>query len=231
MKKFLSILITSFIFISFNSYNSYCFYKIPPNKNIYITFDDGPNKNTNEILDLLKKYDMKATFFVLEDRVKTYPHIIKRMISEGHSIGIHGQSHEKEVFYSSDSSALNEVNNTKQTLKEISNYDTKLVRVPYGSKPLLTKPQYNNLIDAGYNLWDWSIDSTDTHKNATVSSITSNTINALNEYKNCVVLFHDKKITVKSLPKILEYIKNNNYTPKPIAQNQHPMNWWNKSFN
>ena len=231
MKKFLSVLITSFIFMSFISINSHCLENIEVDKKtIYITFDDGPNKNTPEILDLLSKYNMKATFFVLEDRITSYPDIINRMIKEGHSIGLHGQSHEKAVFYSSECSALNEINNTRNTLRNLTGYDTKLVRVPYGSKPYLTKNQYNNLVKSGYNLWDWSIDSTDTHKNATISSIISNTKNSLDKCKNSVLLFHDKQTTVKALPSILEYLKNNNYEIKSISQNQTPMNWWNKKF-
>lgn len=231
MKKLLTVFIISFIFLSFISINSHSLERINTNKKtVYITFDDGPNKNTYAILDLLKKYNMKATFFVLEDRIISYPDIINRMILEGHSIGLHGQSHEKTVFYSSDSSSLNEINNTKQTLKELTGYNTTLVRVPYGSKPLLTKNQYKNLVNSGYNLWDWNIDSTDTHKDANMSSIISNTINSLNEFNNSVVLFHDKKTTVKALPQILNFLKNNNYEVKVINQNQTPMNWWNKNF-
>ncbi|MDO7203523.1 hypothetical protein Q5M85_04075 [Paraclostridium bifermentans] len=75
-----------------------------------------------------------------------------------------------------------------------------------------------------------SIDSTDTHKNATVSSIVSNTNNSLSESGNSVILFHDKQTTVKALPSVLEYLKNNNYEIKVIDQNQTPMNWWNRNF-
>lgn len=231
MKKFISVLIISSIFVSFISINSHCLDNSKNyRKTAYITFDDGPNKNTPEILDLLNKYNMKATFFVLEDRITLYPDVVNRMLKEGHSVGLHGQSHEKAVFYSSQSSALNEINNTRHTLKELTGYDTKLVRVPYGSKPYLTKNQYDSLVNSGYNLWDWSIDSTDTHENATVSSIASNTVNTLKESGNCVILFHDKQTTAKALSSVLEYLKDNNYEIKVIDQNQSPMNWWNRNF-
>lgn len=231
MKKFISVLIISSMFISLISINSHCLENTKSNrKTVYITFDDGPNKNTPEILDLLSKYNMKATFFVLEDGITLYPDIVDSMLKEGHSIGLHGQSHEKTVFYSSGSSALNEINNTRHTLKELAGYDTKLVRVPYGSKPHLTKSQYDSLVDSGYNLWDWSIDSTDTHKNATVSSIVSNTLNSLEKSGNSVILFHDKQTTVKALSSVLKYLKDNDYEIKAIDQNQAPMNWWNRNF-
>ncbi len=139
MKKFISTLVMLSIFISFMTTNSYCFQSpISKSKVAYITFDDGPNKYTPKILDLLKKYDMKATFFLLEDRINAYPEIVKRILNEGHSIGLHGQSHEKTVFYANNSSALNEMNSTNHTLKDLIGYNIKLVRVPYGSKPRLT---------------------------------------------------------------------------------------------
>lgn len=231
MKKFISTLAMLSIFISFMTTNSYCFQSpIPKSKVAYITFDDGPNKYTPKILDLLKKYDMKATFFLLEDRINTYPDIVKRILNEGHSIGLHGQSHEKTVFYANNSSALNEMNSTNHTLKDLIGYNIKLVRVPYGSKPHLTEIQYNSLINYGYKVWDWNIDSTDTHKGCTTSSIVSNTLKELNNYHTPIILFHDKQITVKSLPYILCHLKENNFDCKPINQNQPSMNWWNKAL-
>ncbi|MEG2983329.1 MAG: polysaccharide deacetylase family protein [Peptostreptococcaceae bacterium] len=231
MKKFISTIVILSIFISFTTTIAYCLQNPEfTGKTIYLTFDDGPNKNTTEILDLLKKYNMKATFFLLEDRINAYPEIVMRIFNEGHSIGLHGQSHEKTVFYASNSSALSEINNTNHTLKELIGCDIKLVRVPYGSKPHLTETQYNSLVNYGYKVWDWNIDSTDTCKNTNVNSIISNTLSNLSLSKSSVILFHDKQITVKALPNILTHLQSNGYECKSINKNQTPMNWWNKSF-
>lgn len=232
MKKITSLLILLAIFISCLKVNAYCLQiSKTENKTVYITFDDGPNSNTTKILDLLNKYDMKATFFLLENKINLYPEVVTRILNEGHSIGLHGQSHEKAVFYANDNSVLSEISNTKNTLLDKFGYDTKLVRVPYGSKPHLTKAQYSSLINSGYKIWDWNIDSTDTYQNANVSSIVNNTLDKLNQYENSVILFHEKQITVSSLPTILDYIKNNNYESKIISENQVPMNWWNRNLN
>ena len=122
------------------------------------------------------------------------------------------------------------MNSTNPTLKDLIGYNIKLVRVPYGSKPHLTAIQYNSLINYGYKVWDWNIDSTDTHKGCTTSSIVSNTLKELNNYHTPIILFHDKQITVKSLPYILCHLKENNFDCKPINQDQPSMNWWNKAL-
>lgn len=231
MKKFISTIVILFIFVYFTTSITHCLQSSDfTGKTVYLTFDDGPNKNTIEILNLLKKHNMKATFFLLEDRINTYPDIVMRIFNEGHSIGLHGQSHEKTVFYANDSSALSEMKSTNHTIKELIGIDIKLVRVPYGSKPHLTEPQYNSLVNYGYKVWDWNIDSTDTCKNTNVNSIISNTLSNLSSSKSSVILFHDKQITVKALPNILTYLQNNGYECKPINKNQTPMNWWTRSF-
>lgn len=231
MKKITSLLIILTIFLSCFKINAYCLQISKfENKSVYITFDDGPNSNTPKILDLLNKYDMKATFFLLENKINLYPEIVTRILNEGHSVGLHGQSHEKSVFYANDTSVLNEINSTRNTLLDKFGYNTKLVRVPYGSKPHLTNTQYSSLINSGYKIWDWNIDSTDTYQDANASSIVDNTLSKLNKNGNSIILFHEKQITVSSLSTILAYIKNNNYESKIITQDQVPMNWWNRNL-
>jgi peptidoglycan-N-acetylglucosamine deacetylase len=232
MKKLISTLIILSAFVSFMKINTvHCLENSKnENKSVYITFDDGPNENTLKILDLLEKHNMKATFFLLNDKINLYPNIVSKILSEGHSVGLHGKSHEVTVFYANELSALDEINITRNTLKESLGYDTVLVRVPYGSKPHLTDEQYNNLINSGYKIWDWNIDSTDTHPNANTNSVVSNTLNQLKSKKSSVVLFHDKQVTVNALSSILNYLKENNYESKTIDQNQPPMNWQNKNF-
>jgi peptidoglycan/xylan/chitin deacetylase (PgdA/CDA1 family) len=119
------------------------------------------------------------------------------------------------------------MNSTRNSLQKLIGYDTNLVRVPYGSKPHLTKNQYMSLIDNGYKLWDWNIDSTDTHPNSSSNSISTHTINEVKNYKTPIILFHDKQVTVNALPSILEYLQNNSYIGKTITQEDIPLNWWN----
>ncbi|MGL5506832.1 MAG: polysaccharide deacetylase family protein [Paraclostridium sp.] len=229
MRKFSALLIALLLFFSISVIEVFCSQDEDPNdKVVYITFDDGPNTNTPKILDLLAQYNMKATFFLLEDKIKSNPDIVKRMLSEGHAIGLHGQSHEKKLFYADNNSVLNEIYSTRTSLKNIVGYDTNVVRVPYGSKPHLTQVQYSSLVDNGYNMWDWNVDSTDTHANASASSIINNTLSEVKNYKTPVVLFHDKQVTVKALPSVLKFLYTNGYISKTIQQQEQPLNWWNK---
>lgn len=198
-------------------------------KVIYLTFDDGPNSYTPAILDLLKKYDMKATFFMLNGSMKYNSKTVKRIAEEGHGLGLHGVYHDAKKTYANSTSVLNEMNTANNTLKSIVGYKTQLIRVPYGSKPLLTKAQYNNLVKAGYKMWDWNIDSGDTRRAyVDPAKLTKDTTNyiANKNSKTVVVLFHDKKCTLEALEGILKWMVENNYTSKKLTNDMKPLNWW-----
>ena len=98
----------------------------------YITFDDGPTLNTPNIINTLDKYNAKATFFVLEERIVLYPDYIKQIINSGNAIGLHGVSHSLAI-YSSPLSPLNEMEKTNKSLEALTGRRSMLVRVPYGS--------------------------------------------------------------------------------------------------
>lgn len=86
----------------------------------YLTFDDGPSGNvTPQILDILRKEEIKATFFVLGSRVELYPELVKQEYEEGHYIANHGYSHVYTSVYSSPQAVLNEYNNTEARIKSI----------------------------------------------------------------------------------------------------------------
>lgn len=199
-------------------------------KVIHLTFDDGPNKYTGEILDILKKYDMKATFFLLEGNMKRNPTLVKRIIAEGHTIGLHGVTHNISKLYSSNTSAVNEMNQENNTLNKIIGSKTLLIRVPYGSKPYMKESQMNSFVAAGYKLWDWNIDSGDTKKGyVSTSNILSTITYQVHRFKSPVILFHDKKCTLDSLPQVLEYLTKNNYISKPVTNKMTSINWWKKN--
>lgn len=192
-------------------------------KVIYLTFDDGPNDYTLEILDLLEKYNMKATFFMLDSRMKVRPEVVERIISEGHAVGLHGVSHEKDIFYTGMHTPLNEMNVANNTLEELTGKRSALVRMPYGSVPYLTNGQYNALTGYGYRIWDWHVDSRDwasKNADATYQSIIKQLQNT--EVEMPVVLFHDRKATVEILKKVLVWLDENNYTSDYITKDMKP---------
>lgn len=200
-------------------------------KTIYLTFDDGPNQYTLKILDTLKEYHAKATFFMLEGNMKKNREIVKRIIEEGHAVGLHGVTHVKEKVYASTHSILNEMNIANNTLEKLTDQRTLLVRVPYGSKPYMKKEQLEALESWGYRMWDWNVDSGDSRKsNMPPDTIVDSTKAQINQIqksqKTPVVLFHDLKTTSQALPTLLEYLNDNDYDIKPITPDLQPMNWW-----
>ncbi len=199
-------------------------------KIVYLTFDDGPSKkNTPKILDILKKYNVKATFFMLDSYMQSYPDIVKRIAKEGHSLGLHGVTHVKSKFYKSAWSPAKEMAQANETLKSITGGGTCLVRVPYGSSPNLSNQQYINLKGAGYKMWDWNIDSADSlSANVSSKTIYNNSIKGLSGKKTSIMLFHDRTNVVYCLDDLLSYLTKNGYTILPITPKTEPYNWKNR---
>ncbi|MGL6175017.1 MAG: polysaccharide deacetylase family protein [Cellulosilyticaceae bacterium] len=190
---------------------------------VYLTFDDGPNDYTLKILEILDQYNMKATFFMLDDRMKARPEVVEKVLEKGHAIGLHGVSHEKDIFYTGLNTPLNEMNKANATLEEITGKRSALVRMPYGSVPYLTNGQYNNLVNYGYRIWDWHVDSRDWASKEPYTPYNS-VVNQLKETTEDmpVVLFHDRKNTIAVLEMVVEWMNESGYTSECITKNMKP---------
>ena len=199
-------------------------------KVVYLTFDDGPNQYTPTILDILKQKKAKATFFMIEGNIKRNPKIVNRIIKEGHYPGLHSVSHDvKKLYRGSSTNVTIEMEKTRQTLLKVSTFDSKLTRVPYGSKPYMTKPFRDALAKKGFKMWDWNIDTLDWKYNRTnPSKITSNVKAGLKGKKGTIViLFHDSKGTAQQLPEIIDYLRANGYKLEVYNPTKHiVMNFW-----
>jgi peptidoglycan/xylan/chitin deacetylase (PgdA/CDA1 family) len=189
---------------------------------IYLTFDDGPNGNyTPTILDVLKKYNVKATFFVLGQNASARPDLLKREVNEGHAVGIHTWSHEYADIYSSTSAFWNEVNRTHDLIKNQTGYDSKLIRFPGGSSNTVSRHYSTGImstlarevVNKGYNYFDWNESSGDAGGTTTASGVYNNVISQLSKSKGNVILMHDiKSYTMNAVEDIVKYGKNNGYT-------------------
>lgn len=191
----------------------------------YITFDDGPTPNTPEILKTLKKYNAKATFFILEDRIKTYPDFVKQIQSEGHTIGLHGVSHDVNVIYATPSAPLYEMNKANDTLYAHLGFRTSLIRTPYGSHPYMSYEQYKILKGANYNIWDWTVDPRDGVGTPDISSIISHIKTDLKGNDYPIILLHDRKATANKLDTILSYLSEQGYRFETINEKMDPVNF------
>lgn len=190
-------------------------------KVVYLTFDDGPSKTvTPLILDLLKKENIKVTFFVLGARAKLNPEILKREYKEGHYIANHGYSHIYGDIYASPQSVIDEYNKTKETIANIlqTDYDGHLFRFPGGStggKYKDIKSEAKNLLNENNIAYiDWNSLSSDAAGAKTKEAIIENTKSTVGTKNSVVILMHDagdKILTYEALPEIISYLREQGY--------------------
>lgn len=196
-------------------------------KRVFLTFDDGPSKDvTPHILDILDKYNIKATFFVLGNRVKMYPDIVKQEYEAGHYIANHGYSHKYSSIYKNVDSILKEYNKTEQAIREAlgdETYSSSLFRFPGGSKggpyEKIKKKARKELKEYGIAYLDWSALTYDSEGAKTKKEILSNLKETINGWNNVVILMHDaadKKITYETLEDVIKYLKKEGYEFKNI---------------
>lgn len=199
----------------------------PQKKVAYLTFDDGPNKYTSQILNILKQKNEKATFFVIGGRVSRYPQTTKRLIQEGHYLGLHSMSHNAKYLYNGDPSILvSEMEQARAIVQTITGLDTHLVRVPYGSMPHLKKNYRDALVVAHYKMWDWTVDTYDWKSDHNPSAVLERIMNQSNKPVE-VILMHDSSVTVQVLPKIIDYLRSQGYTLLPYNPSSHlEVNFW-----
>jgi peptidoglycan/xylan/chitin deacetylase (PgdA/CDA1 family) len=199
-----------------------------PDKIAYLTFDDGPNQYTAQILDTLARYDAKATFFMLAGQIESYPNEVKRMASSGHGLALHGVTHNATRIYASAQSVVNEMEQCNAALTRVTGLRTNMVRVPYGSKPWMTQSYRDALVDAGYRMWDWNVDSYDSRgTNIHPDDIVREVVEQTAQHEVPVILLHDREATLLALPRILEHLQQNGYDLRPLQGNMAPLNFWN----
>lgn len=191
-------------------------------KRAFLTFDDGPSKNTNDILNILKDNNIKATFFVLGSQVEIFPETTNRIYDEGHFIANHGYSHKYSSIYQSTEQILNEYNQCNQIVANTINvpeYNSHLFRFPGGSvggKYAKIKSQAVPVLEQNDILYvDWNSLTGDSEQVNPTEEYLMNNLQKTTEGKNSlVVLMHDsqaKKITVDFLPKVIEYLRQQGY--------------------
>lgn len=196
-------------------------------KRVFLTFDDGPSGEvTPHILDILKEYNIKATFFVLGNRVNANPDIVKRAYQEGHYIANHGYSHKYSNIYKNVDSIIEEYNKTEDAIRKAlnnPNYSSHLFRFPGGSHggpyESIKKEARKKLKEDGIAYIDWSALTYDAIGVNNTEEILKNLKETLNGWNNVVLLMHDaadKKITYESLDEVIEYLKEQRYAFKNI---------------
>ena len=200
----------------------------PPNgaKIVYLTFDDGPSYNTPKVLDILKKYQIKATFFVMcggDDAM------IKRAYDEGHTIGLHTCTHNYAEIYQNEKVFFEDLVKIEKRVERITGEKMKLIRFPGGSSNTVSR-LYNKGImsrlvqqveERGYRYVDWNVTSGDAGNTTNTNVVYNNVVSGLRgDYS--IVLQHDgkgKDFSVNAVERIIQFGKQYGFTFKRLELN------------
>lgn len=195
-------------------------------KKVYLTFDDGPGKYTDELLDILAKYDVKATFFVVG---RTDTHSIKmyqRIKKEGHTLAMHSYTHKYNKIYKSLNAFKEDFNKLSGLIYKSTGERPKYYRFPGGSSNRVSSLPMTDFISflnkKGITYFDWNVINGDaTGKKFTGKQLVNNVMSGVRQHNTSIVLLHDsvsKDTTVKSLPLLLEQLQKEEYVILPITK-------------
>lgn len=196
-------------------------YKPDGKKTVYLTFDDGPSKVTPEVLDILKKNNVHATFFVIGNLAEKRSDLILRESQEGHSIDNHTYSHIYKNIYISPYAFIQDVNKCNDTLKKIlgANYKSRIIRFPGGSFGSKMAPYREAISKAGYSYIDWNSLNGDAESKILPPDKLVARLKQTAKGEHLVVLMHDaagKGTTPKALQQIIDYLKAGGYSFKTL---------------
>ena len=207
-------------------YRKYIF-KYPMNDSIqsdkkvaYLTFDDGPSDNTSEVLEILKKYNIKATFFMIAESVTPDRYdLIKDMIDQGHVVGIHTYSHNYKQIYASVKDYLDDFYLAYTRMYEVTGEQPIIFRFPGGSynkyMKKIRKQVMTEMERRGFLYYDWQVSAEDSIGRPSKATITRNVLKDFKKYNKPIILLHDSSVndvTVQSLENIIKTIKEAGYT-------------------
>lgn len=189
-------------------------------KIVYLTFDDGPGPHTQKLLDVLDKYDVKATFFVTNQR-PDYQYMIGETARRGHTIAVHTYSHVYETIYASPEAFLEDFQKMNEIVKAQTGSYAWLHRFPGGSSTGYIhnfKSLSDVLSNIGVKYCDWNITSGDAGETRQTSQVVQNVIAGMKSHKTSIVLQHDiHKFSVEAVEEIIVWGLANGYTFLPMT--------------
>ncbi|ACB84535.1 polysaccharide deacetylase family protein [Natranaerobius thermophilus] len=186
----------------------------------YLTFDDGPSHNTEQILDILKEHDIPATFFVNGNDTSFGHKMYQRMVNEGHAIGNHTYTHNYDKIYSSPEDFMEDFYELEELLDRVIGVKPEIMRFPGGSKSAsaldvagydIIEDIIEKLEEENYAYVDWNVTSGDASTPPlSKEKITENVISGAKNQEEAVILFHDsaaRETTVEALPQVISKLQ------------------------
>lgn len=199
---------------------------MPDKKTIYLTFDDGPGPYTNILLDILRQYGVKATFFVVGDG---HAQQMQRIVREGHSIAVHSVTHNYKQIYASKEAYFQDMLDMQKIIEDNTGVRTTLLRFPGGGSnmvssftPGLMTTLTEAVQDAGFQYFDWNVDSNDAGGAKTPEEVFKNVTEGCMHHKVSVVLQHDiHPFSVAAVEKIIQWGQKYGYQFLPLTPNSY----------
>lgn len=196
-------------------------------RQVYFTFDDGPSEQTEEILDVLKKNNVKATFFVVGKTDERSKELYRRIVDEGHTIGLHSYSHKYSDIYASKAAFQADLQKISDLIYQITGQRTMLYRFPGGSSNKVSNVDMQLLIqylnESGYTYFDWNVMSGDAStQNFSAEILTQNVMSGIKKSQTSIVLYHDadtRTATVQSLTDVINQLIDMGAQILPIDDN------------
>lgn len=193
---------------------------------VYLTFDGGPDENTDKILDVLDKYGVKATFFVVGDDSKDMQEVYKRIVKDGHTLGMHSFSNKYSIIYASTEAFEQDFDKISSYLKDVTGVNSLYYRFPGGSSNEISNVNMAEFVrilnEKGITYFDWNVSAGDTSSDYTVDDVVTNVTEGVKRYKTSVVLLHDgddKSTTVEALESLIQKLQQMKAEILPIDEN------------
>ncbi|MBC3516290.1 polysaccharide deacetylase family protein [Neobittarella massiliensis] len=198
----------------------------------YLTFDDGPSDETEKILDCLKEKNAKATFFVLGTELDKRPDLYRRIVDEGHVLGLHSFSHEYKSIYQSPESFFQDLNMLKEPLEAIAGQPISAYRFPGGSSNTVHRKFSNvsNFMDTvieqltaqGIQYFDWTVSADDSvGSKKSTDYLVNKVVKESLEQETPVILMHDAPghdTTAAAVPQIIDQLTAQGYTFQSLSE-------------
>lgn len=195
-------------------------------KVIYLTFDDGPGPYTKKLLDILDKYNVKATFFVTNQFPK-YQNMIGEEARRGHTVAVHTYTHDFASIYKSQTAFWNDIDKMNSLIKKQTGKKSDILRFPGGSSNAVSKKYCKGIMTKltanasghGFVYADWNVDSRDAGGTTSSSGVASNVKKGCAKQKTSVVLMHDiKSYSVNAVEDIIKWGLKNGYSFKAMTK-------------
>ncbi len=196
-------------------------------KTMYLTFDDGPSEeNTERVLDILKKRNIKATFFLVGENVERHPEIVRRIVREGHTIGIHCYNHDYKALYQSAETYVEDFEHARRVVYETCGVEAQMFRFPGGSINNYNQQVYAEIIKEmtarGYIYYDWNASLEDAAVSVDPQALLENGVQTTKGRKKVILLAHD---VVYDTGTILEDLLDRfpEYEMHPLSEEVEPI--------